>query len=120
MSILVPSVAKFPDETYKCNSCKICFDIEDIQMNWKCSGCSKVITIYAITEEGRKVMINRIHPSNLKRGEHIYITKKLSLPPCEVMKVTAMGDGKIKASLKGNGAVDFAHIQYINRYEGTW
>jgi len=103
-----------------CSSCEDTHVLNDVRMNWKCPNCEKVITIHAIKNNKEKVVVNRIHPSEINKGMDIYIKKHLDILPCEVTQIKALTNGSFEITALGNGVSKFTKIEYVNRHEGTW
>ena len=108
----------FTKEDWKCLSCNIPLQAESITKVWKCSKCSRAVTIYAVDYEGRKRVINRLTPSEVSEGCGVVVGNSFQYVR-PVIAITKVNDGH-RIALKEYRAVFCPPDELVTCVVGEW
>ena len=109
----------YKHEHYKCPSCAKDLLPDDISDAWQCNICKAAVDIYAEDTIGRRKILNRVSPAEL-RGDFLVVMPGAGFKYIyEVICVTSKQRG-FRVALRLYGTVDFTPDSLIERVLGAW
>ena len=96
----------YQHEHYKCPSCARDLSADDISDSWKCKACMGTVVVYAEDYKGRRQVLNRLSPSELREEFHVVIPGAGFEHVYPVISVTEQ-NGSFRVALRGYRTMQF-------------